>query len=306
MSIRELIEKANLKIEKSKILYDEPMDKHTTFKIGGPADCFIKIDNINDLREILLLAKRNNIPITVLGNGSNVLVRDKGIRGIVLSIRIEKIEMMNMGNQIYAVVGAGIKMIVLAHLLLRNSIQGFEELSGIPGTVGGAIRMNAGAHGKEMKDIVDSVKCMDYDGNIIELKNRDMEFDYRKSILKNKKYIVLETILKFTKGNEEEIKEKMQNYANYRKEKQPIEYPSAGSTFKRGQDFITAQLIDEAGLKGEHVGDAEVSEKHAGFIINKGNAKAQDVLDLIDKVKENIHEKFDKNIELEIEVIGEN
>ena len=211
-----------------------------------------------------------------------------------------------MGNQIYAVVGAGIKMIVLAHLLLRNSIQGFEELSGIPGTVGGAIRMNAGAHGKEMKDIVDSVKCMDYDGNIIELKNRDMEFDYRKSILKNKNYIVLETILKFTKGNEEEIKEKMQNYANYRKEKQPIEYPSAGSTFKRGQDFITAQLIDEAGLKGEHVGDAEVSEKHAGFIINKGNAKAQDVLDLIDKVKENIHEKFDKNIELEIEVIGEN
>ena len=208
MSIRELIEKANLKIEKSKILYDEPMDKHTTFKIGGPADCFIKIDNINDLREILLLAKRNNIPITVLGNGSNVLVRDKGIRGIVLSIRIEKIEMMNMGNQIYAVVGAGIKMIVLAHLLLRNSIQGFEELSGIPGTVGGAIRMNAGAHGKEMKDIVDSVKCMDYDGNIIELKNRDMEFDYRKSILKNKKYNLLEKNEKLKKKNKKEIKEK--------------------------------------------------------------------------------------------------
>ena len=295
-----------LEISEEKILFNEPMSKHTTFKVGGPAECYIKIDDIEDLRNILKFAKNNYIKITVLGNGSNVLVLDKGIKGIVLNIRFNKMEMLNFDGKIYANIGAGVKISIFGHLLLKNEITGFEELSGIPGTIGGAVRMNAGAHGKEFKDIVNTVTCMDYDGNIKQFENKDMEFDYRRSMLKDKKYIVLEVGMQFEKGTEKDIRQKMEEYATYRKEKQPIEYPSAGSTFKRGSDYITAKLIDEAGLKGFSIGGAEVSEKHAGFIINKGNATAKDILELIEYVRNKIYEKYNKEIELEIEIIGEN
>ena len=295
-----------LGILKDNILFDEPMSKHTTFKVGGPAECYVKIDDIQDLRHILKFAKQNHIPLTILGNGSNVLVLDGGIKGIVLNIRFNKIEMMNLDKKIFATVGAGVKISVFGHLLLKNVITGFEELSGIPGTIGGAVRMNAGAHGKEFKDIVSTVTCMDYDGNIHQFENEEMHFEYRRSMLKDKPYIVLEVHMEFQKGEEKDIKEKMEEYANYRKEKQPIEYPSAGSTFKRGADFITAKLIDEAGLKGYSIGGAEVSSKHAGFIINKGNATAKDILELIKYVKHEVEEKFNKKIELEIEIMGEN
>ena len=297
---------SNLGIIKENILFDEPMSNHTTFKVGGPAECYIKIDDIQDLRKVLKFAKDKNIAITVLGNGSNVLVLDKGIKGIVLNIRFNKIEMVNLDGKFFATIGAGVKISVFGHLLLKNELTGFEELSGIPGTIGGAVRMNAGAHGKEFKDIVNFVNCMDYDGNIKRFENEEMNFAYRSSMLKDKKYIVLEVGMQFQKGNEEEIKAKMEEYATYRKEKQPIEYPSAGSTFKRGEDFITAKLIDEAGLKGYHIGGAEVSTKHAGFIINKGNATAKDILELIEYVKKTVEEKFNKKIELEIEIMGEN
>ncbi len=297
---------SNLGIIKENILFDEPMSNHTTFKVGGPAECYIKIDDIQDLRKVLKFAKDKNIAITVLGNGSNVLVLDKGIKGIVLNIRFNKIEMVNLDGKFFATIGAGVKISVFGHLLLKNELTGFEELSGIPGTIGGAVRMNAGAHGKEFKDIVNFVNCMDYDGNIKRFENEEMNFAYRSSMLKDKKYIVLEVGMQFQKGNEEEIKAKMEEYATYRKEKQPIEYPSAGSTFKRGEDFITAKLIDEAGLKGYHIGGAEVSTKHAGFIINKGNATAKDILEVIEYVKKTVEEKFNKKIELEIEIMGEN
>ena len=165
--------------------------------------------------------------------------------------------------------------------------------------------MNAEAHKKEMKDIVTKVTCVDYDGNIKEFSNEEMKFEYRKSMLKEEKYIVLEVELKLQKGKKEEIQEKIEKYSRYRKEKQPMEYPSAGSTFKRGDDFITAKLIDDAGLKGYSIGGAEVSTKHSGFIINKGNATAKDVLDLVEYIKDEVYKKFNKNIELEIEVIGE-
>ena len=295
-----------LGITKENILFDEPMAKHTTFKVGGPAECYIKVDDIKELRNILKFAKDNDVPITILGNGSNVLVLDKGIRGIVLNIKFNKIEMMNLGEKIFANIGAGVKISVFGHVLLKNEITGFEELSGIPGTIGGAVRMNAGAHGKEFKDVITTVTCMDYDGNIKQFENKDMHFEYRRSMLKDKKYIVLEVSMQFQKGKEKDIKGKMEEYLAYRREKQPIEYPSAGSTFKRGTDFITAKLIDEAGLKGYSIGGAEVSEKHAGFIINKGNATAKDILELIEYVKNTIYEKFDKKIELEIEIMGEN
>lgn len=304
MNLKELIEKSNLQIDKDKILYNEPMNKHTTFKIGGPAECFIKIDNIEDLKEIIIFSKENKIPLTVIGNGSNLLVLDNGIKGIIICIKIEGIELKEENDLYILKVASGEKIGKVARMMCSKEITGMEELLGIPGTIGGAVKMNAGAHGREMKDIVSKVTCIDYDGNIKEFTNEEMKFEYRRSVLKEEKYIVLEVELKLQKGKKEEIQEKIEKYSKYRKEKQPMEYPSAGSTFKRGDDFITAKLIDDAGLKGYSIGGAEVSTKHSGFIINKGNATAKDVLDLVKYVKEEVYNKFGKVIELEIEVVG--
>lgn len=304
MDIEKTIKEAGLKISSEKIKYNEEMKKYTTFKIGGPADCLIKIDNIEDLKEILNLAQEKQIPLTILGNGSNVLISDNGIEGITLIIKIEKLEIEENGDKVKVTVGAGEKNAKIARIFLNQEISGFEEISGIPGTIGGAIRMNAGAHGKEMKDIVKKVKVISYQGNEKEFTNEEMKFEYRRSMLKEEKYIVTEVELELTKGKKEEIQAKMEEYKTFRKEKQPIEYPSAGSTFKRGTDFITAKLIDEAGLKGYSVGDAEVSTKHAGFVINKGNATSEDVLRLLKYVQEKVYEKFGKKIELEVEIIG--
>lgn len=305
MNLEELIKNSNLQIDKEKILFNEPMKKYSTFKLGGPAKCLIKIDNIKDLKEILEFSKKNKIPLTIVGNGSNILVSDKGIKGITLVIKLEKLQIQEENDKIKVIVGAGEKISKLARVFLEKEISGFEELSGIPGTIGGAIRMNAGAHGKEIRDIVEYVKCIDYDGNEITFSKEDMKFDYRTSMLKEEKYIVIEVEILLKKGNKEKIKEKMDEYAKYRKEKQPVEFPNAGSTFKRGEDFITAKLIDEAGLKGYSIGGAEVSTKHSGFIINKGNATTEDVLKLVKYVKEEVYKKFGKKIELEIEIIGE-
>lgn len=305
MNLEELIKKSNLQIDEQKILFNEPMKKHSTFKLGGPAECLIKIDNIKDLKEILEFSKYNEIPLTVIGNGSNILVSDKGIKGITLMIKLENIEIQEENDKIKVIVGAGEKLGKLARVFIEKEISGFEELSGIPGTIGGAIRMNAGAHGKEIKDVVEYVKCIDYEGNEITFSKEEMKFDYRTSKLKEEKYIVTEVELLLAKGNKEQIKEKIDEYAKYRRDKQPIEFPNAGSTFKRGKDFITAKLIDDAGLKGYSIGGAEVSTKHSGFIINKGNATAEDVLKLVEYVKKEVYNKFDKKIELEIEIIGE-
>ncbi len=314
MSIKELIEKSDLDISKEKILYNEPMKKYTTFKVGGPAECLIKIENINELKEILKFTNENNIKLTVLGNGSNVLILDKGISGITLIIKIENTEFEEteenlnsklIGQKTKIKLGAGEKIAKVGMVFFKESLTGFEEIAGIPGTIGGAVRMNAGANGREMKDIIKTVKCLDYQGNEKVFTNEEMEFGYRTSILKKEKYIVTEVEIELEKGNQEEIKEKMDMYKEKRKNSQPLEYPSAGSTFKRGIDFITAKLIDEAGLKGTHVGDAEVSTKHGGFIINKGNAKAKDILKLVEIVKKEVYKKYQKQIELEVEIVGE-
>lgn len=319
MSIKELIENSQLNINREKILYNEPMKKYTTFKVGGPAECLIKIDNEEDLKEILKFAKEKNIEITIIGNGSNLLVLDGGIKGITLLIRIEGIKILEESkvrsnkeleeykeDKFIIEVKSGTKISILGQKLANLEIEGFEELSGIPGTIGGAVIMNAGAHGKEMKDIVKSVKCIDYTGKVIRFTNEEMQFSYRTSKLKNNKFIIIAVTLELNKGKKEEIQEKMKKFRDYRKEHQPIEYPSAGSTFKRGEDFITAKLIDEAGLKGFSIGNAEVSTKHAGFVINKGNATAKDILELIEYIKKVVYEKFGKELNLEIQVIGEN
>lgn len=301
---KEIIEKIQKVIPKEKIYINEEMKKYTSFKIGGPAECLIKIESVDQIKEVYKIAKEFNIPLTVIGNGSNLLVSDRGIKGIVLKIEIKKLEFQEDKGKINIVVGSGEKLGIMAQKFLNQEIEGFEFATGIPGTIGGAIRMNAGAHGKEMKDIVKTVTYIDREGNIKKINNSEAEFKYRNSIFSHKDYVIIEAELKLQKGNKEEILAKMQEYANFRKEKQPLEFPSAGSTFKRGEDFITARLIDECGLKGYQIGDAQISEKHAGFIINKGNATAEDVMKLIEYTKEQIYNKFGKRIETEIEILN--
>ena len=296
--------KQNIKIEE-KVIFDEPMKNHTSFKIGGPADFFIKVQTIEELKTAIKYGKEKSLPITIIGNGSNLLVLDKGIRGLVIKINIEEIEIQGFKDYNQVTVGSGYKIMPLAIKLMNQEISGFEELAGIPGTIGGAIYMNAGAYGKEIKDIVISTKCMDLDGNIFELSNKEQEFSYRSSIFNKKSYIILETTLKLEYGKKQEIQEKMNEYLASRKEKQPLEYPSAGSSFKRQEGIITAKLIDECELKGYQIGGARISEKHAGFIVNYKNATAKDVLNLIKYVKDKVYEKFGIKIEEEIKIIGE-
>lgn len=287
-------------IVKENIFLDEPMSKHTSFKTGGNADLFIKVYSVEEIKSVLKVSKENNIPLFVIGNGTNLLVKDEGYRGIILQIKLEDTKI----NDTEVIVQSGIKNATLSKKLVENNLTGFEFASGIPGTIGGAIKMNAGAYGSEMKDIVQEVTFLDYEGNIHTINNLECEFSYRHSKFFNEKAIILETKFKFEKGNKEEIQERIDELLKQRKEKQPIEYPNAGSTFKRGENYITAKLIDECGLKGYSIGGAQVSEKHAGFIINKGNCTSKDILDLIEYVKTKVKEKFGEDINLEVEVIG--
>lgn len=286
-----------------KIIYNEPMRNHTSFKIGGNADLFVSVVNEDELKEALNYAKLKNLPITIIGNGSNLLVSDNGIRGLVIKIDIQLLKIENNKKEIVVTVGSGNKIMALGIQLKEKEISGFEELSGIPGTIGGAVFMNAGAYGKEMKDIVVSTKCMNREGKVLELSNEEQKFEYRSSIFNQEEYIILETKLKLQRGKKEDIEQKMKEYLNKRKEKQPLEYASAGSTFKRQEGLITAKLIDDCGLKGYKIGGAMVSEKHAGFIVNTGDATAKDVIDLIKYVKDKVYEKYGVEIEEEIKLI---
>ena len=290
-------------LSKEQIYLNEPMSKHTSFKIGGPADIFVKPKNIDELKNIIKIAKENNIQTTVIGNGSNLLIKDGGIRGIVIKPEFKEIEFLE-DNKVR--VGSGVLLSKIANEAYNTGLSGLEFASGIPGNLGGAIRMNAGAYGSEFKDIVISSEYLDEDLNIHEISNEEHEFEYRHSrFCENKNDIIISTVLQLKEADKEEIKVKMDENNNSRREKQPINFPNAGSTFKRGEGYITAELIDKCNLKGYNVGDACVSEKHAGFIVNKGNATAKDVLELIDIVKKKVYEKFNVNIELEIEVLGE-
>lgn len=292
------------KIAKEQILKNEPMAKHTSFKIGGNAEYFIKIKTIDELKYVLKIANDYQIPFQVVGNGTNILVKDGGIDGFVIKIEITDFKIKKTKNETLIVAGAGISLAMLSVIAVKEELTGAEFLSGIPGTIGGAIRMNAGAYGREMKDIVVKTKYLTYDGKLKTLNLAEHEFEYRNSIFSRLEGIIVETTLRLLPGDKKEIQEKIDEYAKSRKEKQPLDYPNAGSTFKRKENIITAKLIDEAGLKGYHVGDAEISEKHAGFVINKGKATADDVLKLTNHIKSVIKEKFNEEIELEILVLG--
>lgn len=304
MEKQKIYELLTNEIKQGIVKIDEPMKKHTNFKIGGNADVFAIAKSIEEIKYVIKFSKENNIPLTILGNGSNVLVSDKGIRGIVLQIGLREIKVEKHENALIEV-DAGAMLGALAQILLKQSISGFEFAAGIPGSIGGAIRMNAGAYGAEMKDIVKNVTVLNEKGEINVLTNEECEFSYRHSRFTNSKEIVIKATLELPFGNENEIKAKMDEYAQSRKEKQPLNLPSAGSTFKRGTDFITAKLIDECGLKGYTSGDAQVSTLHAGFVVNLGNATAQDVLNVVNHVKQVVLEKTGKQIELEIELLGE-
>ncbi len=316
-----MIELENI-LGKENVKYNEPMSKHTSFRVGGNADIFAIVDSEENLTKVIKLAKKSSMPITIVGNGTNLLVKDGGIRGLVIKyiandytimdteelkdkVDLDKDSENNNKSKIVTV-SSGMTNARLAKILLDNSLSGFEFLAGVPGTIGGALVMNAGAFGGEIKDIVLNTKYIDLD-NIEEriIEKNEHKFEYRKSIFQSLNCIILETTLKLKLESKDKIEEKMNEYRKKRLETQPLDMPSAGSTFKRGNDFITAKLIDESGLKGYSIGGAEVSLKHAGFIVNKGNAKAKDIIELINYVKEKVYEKFGKEIQEEVKIIGE-
>ena len=289
-------------VSKEAILQNEPMSKHTTFRIGGNADVFVspKIDQVAD---IIALAKEYDVPVTIIGNGSNLLVGDKGIQGLVLSFGKDAEEILVDGSCM--IVSAGALLSKIAAEAAKRSLTGFEFAAGIPGTLGGAIVMNAGAYGGEIKDVLISATVLTPEGEVIELSNSELDLSYRHSCIPEKGYIVLEAVLEFMPSEENEIREKMADFKKSRIEKQPLEYPSAGSTFKRPEGHFAGKLIQDADLRGYTVGGAQVSEKHCGFVINKGEATAKDVLQLIEDVKKTVYDKFQVELEPEVKMIGE-
>lgn len=299
--MEKIYDKLITKLSKDNIYINENMSKHTSIKIGGPADIFIKVKTIEELKHILEISKQENIPITIVGNGTNLLVRDKGIRGVVVQLKFEEIKVN--GTEIEA--GAGAKLALLAKAALDNSLVGLEFASGIPGTIGGAIVMNAGAYGAEFKDIVVETTYIDHNLEVHTISNKEHKFEYRSSIFKGTDFVILGTKLKLLNGDRNIIKNKLDEYSSKRRSSQPLEYPNAGSIFKRGNGFVTAEIVDKCGLKGYNIGDAYISEKHAGFIINKGKATANDVLTLIEHIRKTVYEKYNFEIETEIKIIGE-
>lgn len=299
---QEFLDKLEAIVSAENIALNEPMNRHTTFRIGGNADVFVT-PSIEQTGAVLALAKAYALPVTVVGNGSNLLVGDKGIRGVVLSFGKPADAIHLEGNRM--TIGAGTLLSKAAAEAAKNSLSGLEFAAGIPGTLGGAIVMNAGAYGGEMKDVVVSAKVLTQEGEIKVLTLEELDLSYRHSCIPGKNYIVLEATVELTPGSKEEIRAVMDDFKARRVDKQPLEYPSAGSTFKRPEGYFAGKLIQDAELRGYSVGGAQVSEKHCGFVINKGGATAEDVVTLMKNVKEKVYEKFQVELEPEVKRIGE-
>lgn len=285
------------------ILMEEPMERHTTFRIGGPAECFITVDTREQLVKVFSYLQKTERNFFILGNGSNLLVSDKGYRGVIIRLGEDFKRLIIDKNRLS--VGAGVGLAAAAQAAQQEVLSGLEFAGGIPGTLGGAVRMNAGAYGGEMAQIVESVEIMGMDGEILNLDNETMEFGYRTSAIKNRPYVVLSAVLKLEAGEKEHIASLMQELAGKRREKQPLEYPSAGSTFKRPEGLYAGKLIMDAGLRGKSCGGAQISEKHCGFIINKDNATAADVAKLIEETTETVQDKFGVTLEPEVIFLGD-
>lgn len=285
------------------VFVDEPMSKHTTFRVGGLADYLVTPHSADEIKAVIEACKESDIKYYIVGNGSNLLVKDSGIRGVVIVLGKNYSDYTIDGNRIKA--QSGIMLSALKKPVLENEFAGYEFASGIPGTLGGAVYMNAGAYGGEMKDIVVCATVLDKDGNIFSLTNDELNFSYRHSEVIDKGYIVLDATMEFEKGNVEEIKNKMSDLANQRRSKQPLEYPSAGSTFKRPEGYFAGKLIMDSNLAGYTVGGAQVSEKHCGFVINKGGATASDILCLIKDVQDKVMENYGVKLETEVRILGD-
>lgn len=284
------------------VRYDEPLKNHTTFKIGGNCIALIEPREVSDIVETIKICRENSIKFFVIGNGSNLLVPDEGYNEVIIKLKGEFSTIQVEGE--YLIVNSGAKLSEVYTVAYENSLTGFEFASGIPGTIGGAIYMNAGAYGGEMKDIVESVQVLDLDNfELRELKNEELEFSYRKSIIQRKNYIVTTIKLKLQKGNKEEINAVYEDLRERRNSKQPLNFGSAGSTFKRPEGHFASKLIEDAGLKGYHINDAWVSEKHSGFIVNKGNASFKEVMELIEYVQKVVFEKFGVKLETEVRIL---
>lgn len=283
------------------IVLDEDMKKHTTFRAGGTAKYFIQPENEDELIRVIQYLKNKKIPFYIIGNGSNLLVRDEGYKGAIIKIGQHFSDYQFEGNTLTC--GAGAFLSKIANDACNRSLKGLEFAAGIPGLVGGAVTMNAGAYGGEMKDVVKKVSVVDQNGNLIVIDSDNMEFGYRNSIVQKNHYIVTSAVMELSNGNQEEIKEQMEGFMKARKEKQPLEYPSAGSTFKRPEGYYAGKLIMDAGLAGYQVGGAQVSEKHCGFVINTGDATATDIITLILDVKRIVQEKFGVTLEPEVKII---
>lgn len=287
----------------NRVLFDEPMSQHTTFRIGGPADVFVMPENYEQIREVLRLCKEEKLPFFVLGNGSNLLVSDSGYRGVIIQMDRNMEEIRLDGEEIHACAGALLSSVAVA---ARNaSLTGFEFAGGIPGTIGGAAVMNAGAYGGELKDVLKEVTVMTREGEILTIPAEKMEMGYRTSIIKTAGYLVLEAVISLKKGDEEAIRATMKDLSERRTEKQPLDYPSAGSTFKRPEGYFAGKLIMDSGLRGYRVGGAQVSEKHCGFVINAGGATAEDVRSLMDHVIQVVREKYGVTLEPEVKFLGD-
>lgn len=291
-------------LPKARIYMDESMAKHSSFRAGGDAAFYVEISSADELVRIIPILIAEKVPYVVLGNGTNVLFRDEGYAGVVMKLTGD-FENISVDYDKISV-GAAVPLSKAARVCEENSLTGFEFAAGIPGTAGGAMVMNAGAYGSEMKDIVYEVKCISFENDkpeSLSLSNKDMDFGYRESVIKKRSYIVTAVTFKLAQGDKDSIRFNMENLAKKRRDKQPLEFPSAGSTFKRPDGFFAGALIEQAGLKGYSVGDAEVSEKHAGFVINKGNATAGDIIAVIEHVREKVFEMSGVRLETEVHIL---
>ncbi len=300
---RALIEFLQKTVPEENILQEEPLASYTTFRVGGPAEVLVTAENREQLSRILHYLNLIGLPYFILGNGSNLLVSDRGYRGVVLRLAGEFEQVRTDGNRIVA--GAAALLSRAARAAVENGLAGMEFAAGIPGSIGGGVRMNAGAYGGEMRDIVESVEVMCPDGSILELDNATMEFGYRSSVLKNRSFVVLSVTMKLAEGDREAIQSRMNELAAARRDKQPLEFPSAGSTFKRPEGHFAGKLIMDAGLRGFRIGGAQVSEKHCGFVVNCGGATAADVVDVIRHVTETVQDKFGVHLETEVIFLGD-
>ena len=290
-------------VGKDKIKYNEKMSKYTTMKVGGPCDCIIFPDEISKIKDAIDFCKNKKIAFYVIGNGSNLLVKDEGIQGVVIKLghRFGKIEI----DGEYILAYAGATMPALSQLAKKNSLKGLEFACGIPGTVGGGVKMNAGAYGSQISDVLYEVTYMDEKEEIKIKKNKDCSFGYRKSIFTiNSNYVILSAKFKLKKGDIYEIENKMKENSIARRTKQPLEYPNFGSVFKRPEGYFVGKLVDDAGLRGYKIGGAQVSTKHTGFIVNVDNATCKDVLDLIEYVQTTVYNKFNVKLTPEVIIIG--